>query len=212
MTLDEIAISFTTDKVSWLHNYMNFYEQFLEKIRYSKVRILEIGVGEGGSLKTWNSYFENAEIILGIDNENKKQYEGARIAIEIGDQGDKEFLLSIGEKYGPFDLILDDGSHIGKDQVTSLQHLISFVKRGGYYIVEDLGCAFLDGKPRSGSVIYPLTLISMHIAGNKPIEDNILSPILTQLESIHFYYETCVMKIGRPSTPFIKDYHSSANF
>jgi hypothetical protein len=213
MTLDEIALRHLTDKASTEHNYMNFYEQFFAPKRDLPIRILEIGVGEGCSLRTWQEYFPNAEIIIGIDNSPYKKDHGKNgLIVEIGDQKDHDFLLNIGKGYGPFDFILDDGGHCGDAQIISLQHLIHFVKLGGYYIIEDLGCPFIGGKPRLGSAVIPLTLIAGHMAGNKPINDPIISSILSELESICFYYEACVMKIGKPTTDYIKKHHSSAEF
>jgi len=54
----------------------------------------------------WEEYFPNATI-HGIDY---KQYESGRIKITIADQGDENQLKEL-EKLGPFDILIDDGSH-----------------------------------------------------------------------------------------------------
>jgi hypothetical protein len=57
--------------------------------------------------------------------------------LEIGSQYDGIFLKQIIEKYGEFDLILDDGSHMNNHVIFSFKNLFSSVKSGGAYIVED---------------------------------------------------------------------------
>lgn len=61
----------------------------------------------------WREYLPNAKIV-GIDIlPSCKAYEKAddRVHVEIGSQVDAEFLRSVIQKHGPFDMILDDGSH-----------------------------------------------------------------------------------------------------
>ena len=135
--LNKIGVKHNTDKSSVLHDYLFKYEKYFPFDRFDKLKILEIGVLNGSSLKTWEEYYENSEII-GIDiNPDCKQYEKNRIRVEIGSQYDAEFLKMIGEKYGPFDLILDDGSHLNKHVIFSFKELWKYVKPHGLYVVED---------------------------------------------------------------------------
>lgn len=141
-TLNRIAKSHGTDKSSEIHNYCVKYEKYLPFNRYDELNILEIGVLNGKSLLTWKEYFYRSRI-LGIDiNPDCKQYEESRISVEIGSQDDPTFLLEISSKYGPFDMILDDGSHMNYHQIYSFQHLWGHVKSGGVYVVEDVGCSY----------------------------------------------------------------------
>ena len=45
-------------------------------------------------------------------------------------------------KYGPFDIIIDDGSHRNDDMVISFETLFPVLKCGGMYVVEDLHCCY----------------------------------------------------------------------
>lgn len=136
-TLDSIAKSHGTDKSSEVHNYCAKYEKYLPFKRCDKIKILEIGVFNGQSLKTWSEYFYNSEVV-GIDiDPNCKAYEGGRIHIEIESQTNLTFLDSVCQKYGEFDLIIDDGSHINADVIATFNHLFKKLKSGGVYIVED---------------------------------------------------------------------------
>ena len=116
-TLDKLAKSFGTDKCSDNHNYCNKYEKYLPFNRYDELNMLEIGVLDGKSLLTWKEYFYRSNI-LGIDiNPDCKKYEEERITVEIGSQADGGFLSRIWQQYGPFDMILDDGSHMNSHMI-----------------------------------------------------------------------------------------------
>lgn len=140
--LDRIAKQHGTDKSSEIHNYCVKYEKYLPFNRYDELNILEIGVLNGKSLKTWKDYFYRSNI-LGIDiNPDCKQYEEENIRVEIGSQYDANFLSNISEMYGPFDLIIDDGSHMNSHVNFSFECLFDHVKSGGIYVVEDCGTAY----------------------------------------------------------------------
>jgi SAM-dependent methyltransferase len=142
MTLDQLAIKYTTDKSSLFHNYAIKYDRILSNNRNNFKKILEIGIGgdntnDGGqSLRMWKEYFPQATI-FGLDIINKKSQEEDRIQIFQGDQSDLSTLESI-SNFGPFDLIIDDGSHYYEHQIISFQNLFSSVRPGGFYIIEDV--------------------------------------------------------------------------
>ena len=141
-TLDKLAIKYGTDKSSDIHNYCVKYEKYLPFNRYDKLNILEIGVLDGKSLLTWKDYYYRSNI-LGIDiNPDCKKYEEDRIFVEIGSQADDKFLKQIKTQYGPFDMILDDGSHMNSHMIYSFEHLFGSVKSGGVYVIEDIGCSY----------------------------------------------------------------------
>lgn len=141
-TLDNLAIKFGTDKSSLIHNYCEKYEKYFNFERNSSLKILEIGVFNGGSLKTWSEYYKNS-LVVGIDiNPNCKKYESGNIKIEIGSQDDQDFLKQVVKKYGDFDLILDDGSHQQKHMIKSFEILFPNLKNKGIYVVEDTCCSY----------------------------------------------------------------------
>lgn len=141
-TLDEIARYNDTDKSSEIHNYCEKYEKYLNFDREKPIKILEIGVLFGSSVKTWSEFYPNATIV-GIDiNSQCKSYENDRIKIEIGSQDDINFLQSVVDKYGEFDMILDDGSHMQEHVLASFNFLFKHLKKGGTYVVEDSCCAY----------------------------------------------------------------------
>ncbi len=141
-TLDEIAIKHGTDKSSLVHNYCNKYEKNLPFNRLDEISILEIGVLGGSSLNMWGEYYENSKI-LGIDiNPDCKQYASNRVSIEIGSQTDAAFIEKIAREHGPFDLIVDDGSHMQSHVIFSFNCLFKHLKPSGIYVVEDASCSY----------------------------------------------------------------------
>ena len=143
-TLDRLAKSFGTDKSSDNHNYCVKYEKYLPFNRYDNLNILEIGVLDGKSLLTWKDYYYRSNI-LGIDiNPDCKKFEEERVSVEIGSQADGNFLSRIWQQYGPFDMVLDDGSHMSSHMIYSFEHLFGSVKSGGVYVIEDIGTSYWD--------------------------------------------------------------------
>lgn len=135
--LNKIGLRHGTDKSSEIHNYLNKYENYLPFKQDDIIKILEIGVQGGQSLRMWKEYFYNSHII-GVDiNPNCKQHQENNISIEIGSQTDLMFLNDIKNKYGKINMILDDGSHINGDIIYSFENLWDCVASGGVYIVED---------------------------------------------------------------------------
>jgi len=156
-SLDEIAIKNGTDKSSKTHNYCVKYEKYFNFNRNENLKILEIGVFNGESLRTWSEFYPNS-MIVGIDiDERCIDYQSEKIKIEIGSQIDEKFLNNVIEKYGEFDLILDDGSHQQSHMIKSFEILFPCVKKNGLYVVEDTCCSywseFEGGFRKSGTSI-----------------------------------------------------------
>lgn len=140
--LSRLAEIYKTDK-GWNHNYMPVYQQWFEPLRNNPLRLLEIGVGGydkpllgGDSLRVWKNYFKKG-IITGIDIYDKSALAEERIHIYKGDQADEKFLKEVSGKEGPFDIIIDDGSHIQSHIITSFETLFPLMKPGGIYVIED---------------------------------------------------------------------------
>jgi hypothetical protein len=138
LSLDEIGLRHGTDKASSNHNYLEFYEIFLAPMRDDSLTILEVGVLNGASLRMWEEYFPQARIVGADILPDLKRFERGRILIEQMDQSNIEQLTAVASKHGPFDIIIEDGSHMWEHQTTSLRTLFPFVKNNGLYIVEDL--------------------------------------------------------------------------
>ena len=70
------------------------------------------------------------------------------VTISYGSQDDVTFLTKFSrETEGTFDLIVDDGGHTMKQQITSLVHLIGKVRSGCSYVIEDLQTSYFNYHP-----------------------------------------------------------------
>ena len=138
--LNCIFAKYNTDKHKYYHNYSRQYESLLSSYRDKPIKYLEIGVLGGESIKAMREVFKNAQCIVGLDiNNESKQYENSQqnIFVEIGNATNSNFINEIVQKYGTFDIILDDGSHINRDVIKSFEILFPLLNDNGLYIVED---------------------------------------------------------------------------
>jgi len=124
------------------HHYFDIYSRHFERYRDKPIRMLEIGVFRGGSLRMWKEYFHPDSTIVGIDiDESCAAHEIAdrNVFVRIGSQADPNFLAEVTGEFGPFDIILDDGSHKTHHQIISFGALFkTALKDGGCYMVEDV--------------------------------------------------------------------------
>jgi hypothetical protein len=124
------------------HHCFEIYCKHVEPYRSRPIKMLEIGVYRGGSLRMWKEFFHPESTIVGIDIDKSCQaHEIAdqNVYVRIGSQADPDFLNKVNEEFGSFDIILDDGSHKTHHQITSFGALFRpALKEGGCYMVEDL--------------------------------------------------------------------------
>ena len=126
----------------WLH-YFSIYHRYFERFRGTPVRMLEIGVFDGGSLDMWRSYFGDDAVIFGIDIDRRcAEFDGKSAAVRIGSQDDPAFLAEVVEEMGGIDIVLDDGSHTSPHIRASLDALYPVLSEGGVYMIEDLHAAY----------------------------------------------------------------------
>jgi hypothetical protein len=126
----------------WKH-YFTAYETHFRRYVNRPFTFLEIGSGEGGSAQMWKRYFGPHVQIVSIDiNPVCASFEEDQIAVRIGSQSNLAFLASVIEEFGTPDIVLDDGSHIMSDVVTTFGFLFPRTAPDGVYLVEDLHTAY----------------------------------------------------------------------
>ena len=114
--------------------YWDIYEHIFSGYDLNKnVNILEIGVDTGTGMELLQKVFPNAHI-CGLDIRELTSTVGN---VWIGDQKDPKLLDEITLNEGPFDIVIDDGSHIMEDQIKTFEYLFPKINPGGIYIVED---------------------------------------------------------------------------
>jgi len=125
--------------------YLTEYDRIFEKYRDKPLRILEIGVQNGGSLEVWAKYFLNAKVIVGCDIDEKcaqLKFDDIRIKIVVGNANSNRVEKLISEFSDKFDIIIDDGSHTSSDIIKSFARYFPYLTEGGIYIAEDLHCSY----------------------------------------------------------------------
>ncbi len=168
----------------WVH-YLEIYERHLARFRDTPVRMLEIGVSKGGSLAMWRQYFGGRATIFGIDIDPQCVHcVSPPNQVRIGSQDDPQFMRSVVAEMGAPDVVLDDGSHIGRHQRASFDILFPMLNDGGLYIIEDLHTAYWPGLYQGG-----------HRRAGTAIEH-----LKEMIDDLHAWYHT------RPTTTPAKDH------
>ena len=109
-----------TDKFT-THSYNDFYDALFDGKRSEPLDIMEIGVNDGGSVRLWHDYLENAKILgLDINPICPESPEYPRLAIKImnayNPREEPEFAW-----WCSFDVVVEDGSHYLEHQIYALK-------------------------------------------------------------------------------------------
>ncbi len=193
----------------WLH-YFPIYEQHLKPFRGRVVTMLEIGVLHGGSLQMWRHHLGRRSTIVGFDVEPRvADLAEQGIDVLVGDQSDPVFLAGLVERYGEFDIVLDDGSHLPQHQIASITHLWPHLAMGGVYIVEDLHSNYWRshgaGRGEANTFIAWLhdRIDDMH-AFHSEDPDFQVNEWTRTLNSVHIYDSVAVLQKASREQPVVR--------
>jgi hypothetical protein len=127
------------------------------------LKMLEIGVQSGGSVRAWKSWYGSRLTYVGVDIEPKAKRSESRaenIFIEIGSQSNTSFLLELCLKYGPFDFVIDDGGHTPKLIDASLRVIFPesspCMTHPSLYVIEDTQTMNYKGFSKNPSEMYDI--------------------------------------------------------
>lgn len=137
---------YSTDKMG---SYFPVYQQHFSELRNKPIKLFELGIYKGESLRLWADYFRKS-IIVGLDMNHIEIPDKKNIYIYQGLQQDKKLLKKISNKHAPkgFDIIIDDASHIGEYTKESFKILFkNYLKKGGVYVIEDWGTGYWSTWP-----------------------------------------------------------------
>lgn len=128
-----------TDKNSY-HTYGKIYDELMHDKLDDKLRIMEIGVDAFGSIMAWSDCFPEAEIVgidinLGYEQTIQGRYCRKQDNITLIEADATDIDLKV---KGKFDFIIDDGSHKIEEVEKSFVKFFPQLKKGGYYIIEDV--------------------------------------------------------------------------
>jgi Methyltransferase domain len=211
--LTRIAMRHGTDK--WgTHFYTPVYHQLFAHLRDKPLRLLEIGIGGyefarlgGASLAMWAEYFPNGRV-LGIDIFAKTLDLGPRISTRQGSQDDAAFLGRMSAEHGPFDIVIDDGSHVTAHVIASFNVLFPLLADGGLYVIEDVQTTFwpqfggsvLDG---GGTMQLARTMLEhLHHAEIAVVQpERPVSDLVKSIRSFRAWHNIFVIEKGDNSEP-----------
>ena len=140
-----------------MHLYGWTYQELFRPLKYRRIKLLEIGVGGteddvgGRSLLAWQAFFPFATII-GVDYLPRDAVATWHTRFHRADQGSADDLAALCAKEGPFDVIIDDGSHLSFHQLFTFHHLFDALNDGGIYVIEDVHTSFWPNSVDVGGV------------------------------------------------------------
>jgi SAM-dependent methyltransferase len=137
------------------HNYTTVYYYLFNNLRYEKIRIFELGLGTnntnlignmgadgvpGASLYGWEEFFPNSNI-FGADIDKDILFKKNKINTFYCDQTNSNDIQNMWNEEllkEDFDIIIEDGLHEYNANVCFFENSIHKLKKGGYYIIEDV--------------------------------------------------------------------------
>lgn len=153
--LCRIMTAYGSDKARGRHNYTTVYSSLFAKLRSQRVNLFELGIGTnnpklvstmgetgrpGASLRGWAQFFPRG-VIVGADIDKAILFTDTRISTFYCDQLSRTSIDNMWANAsirGEFDVVIEDGLHTFEANVSFLEGSIHKVRRGGYYIVEDV--------------------------------------------------------------------------
>lgn len=174
--LEVIATKYNTDKMH-PHGYMQYYARHFDELSDKKIRLIEIGVASGASIRTWDEYFTHPDAeISGVDIDENCWHEiSERAQVFIHDGTSTNI-------HGPFDIVIDDGSHVSEDILKAFKHIFPQVVAGGWYVVEDWAVQWRNdygGDPTGSPAVRMVeSLVATALAGD-----------VSSVSEIHTYRE-----------------------
>ena len=204
--LAQLALKHDSDKNFQHTGYVQYYEKYFSPLRDKPVRLLELGMYCGNSIRMWEEYFPTGHI-LGVDimlyNECKYDFKRARFC--IGYLQDAVFVQEMATNNAPFDIIIDDAGHFPDQQRLCLYTLFPHLDPKGIYVIEDLHTSYMEkfcgGYNREDTIIDEIKKLVNHMHHNYLANNlKLRVPKLgtneifdDHLEAIHVYPNICFL-------------------
>ncbi len=121
------------------HGYSIFYEKYFQVLKDQNINILEIGSFYGNASAAMYFYFKNANIYGADINPDMFKYKSNRIeSFFVNSSSRNSINNDLIKKNISFGIIIEDASHMLKDQILSLFMLFKILDPGGVFIVEEI--------------------------------------------------------------------------
>ena len=187
--------------IKW-SNYFDIYENLFRRFKNKKITLVEVGIGNGGSLFMWKKYFGKKAKIIGIElNPEAKKLEKDGFKIFIGDQSNPNFWKNFYSKVGKIDILIDDGGHTNLQQITTLMESISHINYNGMIVVEDTHTSYMKDKgfknPSKFSFINFTSSIIESLHRRNPMIKRDLNYLSKKINYIEYYDSITVINIAK---------------
>ena len=127
------------DKKITAHGYAKIYEKYLKEKKEKNLNIIELGSFYGNASAAFYFYFKNSQIYSADINPDMYLYRSKRLKNFFTDTSSRASIENnILTRNTKFDLIIEDASHMLKDQIISLFILFKNLNSGGIFIVEEI--------------------------------------------------------------------------
>lgn len=203
---DDLLLHFRAARrhvVKWTH-YFPIYDRLLSPYRGRPLTLVEVGVGDGGSLEGWRGYLGPSARIIGVDlDPAAKRLESDGFEILIGDQSDAEFWARHLPAVGPIDVLIDDGGHTGVQQIVTVACALPHVRDGGVIVVEDTHTAYMPKQyPASGR--FGFMQFAQHVVDVLHVRNHMVTEPLADraglgraIHSVQFFESMVVFYVDR---------------
>jgi hypothetical protein len=139
---EEVIKYFWCDKGT-SHSYIPIYEKLFSEYRNKHIKLVEVGIFDGGSLYLWNQYFTNATIIV-VDSRKWTNYDKNKFDQMLRDNRNISYINAdatsnnLADNFDSIDIFIDDASHKLKDQQKTFSIMWNKISNDGLYIIEDV--------------------------------------------------------------------------
>ena len=153
----------------------------------------------------FREFFGPDAILYGVDIEPTcAHFATPPNEIRIGSQDDQSFLRAVVNEMGGVDVVLDDGSHVGRHQQASFETLFPILPDDGLYIIEDTHTSYWTywegGYRKSGTAIeYCKALVDdmHHWYHNRPLS----TPLAKEIGGLFFHDSLIVIEKAQARRP-----------
>ncbi len=162
--------TYPTDKCTIHKEYIKIYDELFAEYKDKKINIFEVGYGYGGSIKLWEDYFIEANIICCDIKFNEKH----NLALNRTTKLKKPIKTVTETEFAgtPITIAIDDGSHRLQDQLHFVKVIYPQLTSPGLLIIEDIQ-NITEDLPHFKSLNLPFKMYDLRTE-KSPRYDNIL--------------------------------------
>ena len=180
------------------------------KFKEKNLNIIELGSFYGNASAAFYFYFKNSQIYSADINPDMYLYRSKRLHNFFTDTSSRYSIeKNILKKDIQFDLIIEDASHMLKDQIISLFILFKNLKSGGFFIVEEIDFPEKREDMRAGQEFPDLKTILNKIINKEDFK----SKYINENEKNYFLenFDTIKLKNFNRKTHYFMIRNSSSN-